>query len=737
MKPGKLLNIKRICPFLVCFLLISCKPTDENRPIDASVLSNCSEFCFACERYERLPEEMAESYKFISNGDMVYSLEEQIFYEGKQINGEDEVEFIEDNSFAEVKTILWKYEDFPARRERLLEIDGFVLEATVDQSGCVWYTQINEEGNDQEYFLKKVDGNGKNVVDIKMREASWIGMIAANVDDSVVVQSSDCLMIYDQTGRFKGKVNLSSAALALCAGKKNIYYSIRRGSTGTEFVMIQNRKESLIKLNHDNLYGLGQAKDGNVLIWNDSKLFLFDAEAEALCEICTWTDINVYSGDIEVCWMDALGSICLVTKERTGCYFFKLTKSSEKVQNKKTVTLGVWNASDALLLKANDFNRNDTKYHISILDYADEVKDFSDKDTIRKDLERMNMELLSGNGPDMILCDEDQLKSLVQAGMIEDLAPFLDGSDVISREDFFPAALRQATYNGILAYLPETIYIDTVIGKKDVLGPEGKWTITDMLEIAKEHPDSYMFSPNPRNTRALSTVRSLYVALLLNPNVCLATEERNGGSEDLFIKVLELAKKEYESPEDFSYLELREAYRNCKVLASEISISDFGEIQAYRRDYFGKDPIDLIGYPTTSGEKGHVLRVGNGIAMLASCKEKTAAFSFMQYCATHWEEDFQYGLSANKHFFSEQVNKALTKAEKPSNNYGDIPYTQEDVLLLQDIVLSNDIAYESIADSDFFKIVDEEVQSYFSGDKTAYAVAEVISRRLKLYYSEK
>ncbi len=99
-------------------------------------------------------------------------------------------------------------------------------------------------------------------------------------------------------------------------------------------------------------------------------------EAEALCEICTWTDINVYSGDIEVCWMDELGSICLVTKERTGCYFFKLTKSSEKVQNKKTVTLGVWNASDALLLKANDFNRNDTKYHISILDYADEVKDF-------------------------------------------------------------------------------------------------------------------------------------------------------------------------------------------------------------------------------------------------------------------------------------------------------------------------------------------------------------------------
>ena len=84
------------------------------------------------------------------------------------------------------------------------------------------------------------------------------------------------------------------------------------------------------------------------------------------------------------------------------------------------------------------FNKQSDKYRIVVKEYGDESMSYADRAAL------LNADLTSGNAPDIIDLEYSalSLEEMVAAGVLEDLTPYLDGDDIITREDYVENALR-------------------------------------------------------------------------------------------------------------------------------------------------------------------------------------------------------------------------------------------------------------------------------------------------------
>ena len=80
-----------------------------------------------------------------------------------------------------------------------------------------------------------------------------------------------------------------------------------------------------------------------------------------------------------------------------------------------------------------NFNKKSDKYRISVVDYSSGGGD----DAWERGMLKLNNDLSNGNGPDIFDLTSVNVKMLAQKGIIEDLNPYLEKDEQISREDFF------------------------------------------------------------------------------------------------------------------------------------------------------------------------------------------------------------------------------------------------------------------------------------------------------------
>lgn len=105
--------------------------------------------------------------------------------------------------------------------------------------------------------------------------------------------------------------------------------------------------------------------------------------------------------------------------------------------------------------------------------------------------DRIATDFAAGSPPDITLWNYRRYAGFAAEGLFEPLGPYLDESDLIAREDFFPIAIRSFTWQGELMCIPQNISSLVVYYNRDLFDaagvpyPANDWTWDDFVETAK------------------------------------------------------------------------------------------------------------------------------------------------------------------------------------------------------------------------------------------------------------
>lgn len=162
--------------------------------------------------------------------------------------------------------------------------------------------------------------------------------------------------------------------------------------------------------------------------------------------------------------------------------------------------------------------------------------------------------------------------------------------------------------------------------------------------------------------------------------------------------------------------------------------------------YFG-EPVSYVGFPTESGQGSYVEYV-DAFSISAKSRYKDVAWDFLRYYLTEeYQSDMSYGLPIQRKYFMEQAQEALEKPYYMDSNGEKVEYNEsfwmngERIELLpmnQEQVDAAVAMIESITNhpyinNEIMNIINEDMGAFFSGQKSAKEVADIIQNRVQLY----
>ncbi len=391
------------------------------------------------------------------------------------------------------------------------------------------------------------------------------------------------------------------------------------------------------------------------------------------------------------------------------------------------------------------FNKQSDKYRIVVKEYGDESMSYADRAAL------LNADLTSGNAPDIIDLEYSalSLEEMVAAGVLEDLTPYLDGDDIIKREDYVENALRAYERDGKLYGIMSCFGISTLVGKVSDVGDGSTWTVDDVLALVDSKESGVEIFNYADRTNVLHKMCALNEELFI---------DRESGTCDFssgdFYKILEFASR---FPQEYEYdpnapSEI-EKIRSGKLLLLAEPITAVSQYQMYEYE-FG-EPVNFIGYPTF-GKSGLTL-VPNSttVAMHASSKNKEGVWEFIRFNLTEKRQENMWTANAgfpilksaldkelaeameDEYYEDEDGNKKLTS--KTTWTTGDFTVevyaaTKEQVDRIREMI---DTAQPGkIMEEKLYDIIREEAQAYFDGQKSAEDVAALIQNRVQTYLDE-
>lgn len=104
--------------------------------------------------------------------------------------------------------------------------------------------------------------------------------------------------------------------------------------------------------------------------------------------------------------------------------------------------------------------------------------------------QRLGVDFAAGDPADIVLINYRRFAPFAARGVLEPLAPFLRGSDVIRETDFFPEAIDPFRWRGTLMCIPQNISSLVVYYNKDLFDaaglayPDDDWTWDEFLDAA-------------------------------------------------------------------------------------------------------------------------------------------------------------------------------------------------------------------------------------------------------------
>ena len=628
----------------------------------------------------------------------------------------------------------------------------------------------------RDYNIRVLNADGSEVStnQIAIGEEDYLNTYGSVLDaqDNIVACTNTGLVAICNDGSIAYKIEGDDDAYidSLVTLKDGTIAATTWGERGVELLPVDLESKSFgeaqpLPSGAYNLFSGGGDYD---LYYNSGiNLYGYDSATGEGVKLLNWMDCDIDSGSLNGIYIHNDGRIIAVLsrwsynrhsdeQNRSTCEAAIVSKQPyESVPQKTVLTLAAQYITGSSVSNAIiRFNRSNDKCRINVRDYSE----YNTGDDYSAGLTKLNTEIMAGNLPDLILMDNQMpYEQYAAKGILEDLYPYIDSDSEISRDDFFPTVMKALEVDGKLCQAASYFGIQCVMGAKSVVGDTPGWTYEQYNEALASMPEGCAgFGPFVIRDNILQTLLAADSDYYVN----WGTGECKFDSPE-FVDLLKFVGG---FPEDYPQ---DEAMGDERVLISEGQqmlangyIGGFEDL-VYNGRCFGLDNVTYIGYPTHEGV-GNLFSVNNGIAITKSCADKDGAWQFVRSFLTEKGQDSfnSINMPTNIKLFEHYLEKEMTPDYKKDENGGyllnengeRIPVvrmmmpmpdgsahevyaiSQEQADMLRELI-SSTTKLASYDDS-IFKIVKEQAQAYFAGQKSAEEVAKLIQSKANIYVNE-
>ena len=483
------------------------------------------------------------------------------------------------------------------------------------------------------------------------------------------------------------------------------------------------------------------------LYYSDSiGVYSLDMETQVKTPILLWKDTDLESsmnGNQKVIVFSADKLMVMNTTYMQTGTETTVSLLSKEAKNpnagKKIITVaGVGITYDSSVLSAvYKFNTTNTDYRIEIHDYMADQTINSEED-YAKVINTMNIEILSGDGPDIIYGSYQSFENYEAKGLLVDLYTLMDKDKTFNKADFIPSIFKICENDGHLYQIGTSFTIQGFVGSKDVIGDRTGWNVDEFNEMAGSLPEDV--APLANQTQSSLLTNSLYASM--DAFVNNITSEVTFDTP-AFYQLLDYAKT-YGMPDDSQdgqYVDEQTLLQNGELALASCYISDPSSYSQYVTLVNG--PVSVTGFPS-SDKRGPMCYMNTMLAVSSDSGSQKAAWDFVK---SFLSEDAQKKIADNYQIpvltsaFEAQIDKAMHPDE---NNGGMIVYdkmgqatamTEETAQAYRDLVYGLDTL--ASYDQEIVNIIMEEVPEYFNGQKSDKAVAALIQDRVQTLVNER
>ena len=394
-----------------------------------------------------------------------------------------------------------------------------------------------------------------------------------------------------------------------------------------------------------------------------------------------------------------------------------------------------------------EFNRSSEDYRIVLKEYDS----YNSYDDYNAGYTQLNNDIITGGMPDILLADSSlPVDNYVAKGLLADISKLISKDEELSQTEFLQNVWDAYSVNGKLYYVIPRFAVVTMAAKTELVGDGSDWSMEKLKSV---------LAGMGENAQAIGEVsRDDFMNLAMqfcgSDFIDVETGKCNFNSDD-FIAMMEFAKT---LPEEFNWDEVGDdywssyesQYRDNRTLLMQTYIGDFNNLTYQLNGYMGGE-FTFVGFPTQTGN-GAYINAYDTMVLSAKSKVLDGAWEFVRYYLTdEYQGELSYGLPVNKKIYLEksvQATKRPTYTDwetKEEVEYDQTMYINgEDIIIppLSEEQLKQVLDYMETVNTKYYynesvlNIINEEMGSFYSGQKSAADAAAIIQSRVQLYVDE-
>ena len=639
-----------------------------------------------------------------------------------------------------------------------------VSECVADEAGNLYISYADYEDTDnEEASLKdcgiiKVDNSGNEISKSDLTnslsgEDRYIHDMCWIPDVGVVFHTAEGIMVFnDQSG-----LSIVMDGKTVSEKIEDPYYELRKGANNRLFAAYFDKKDTqhLIGIDLKNkkfekesaainpgetyLFFGGEGYD--LYAHEGYSIYGYDFESDKFTEL-----VNIV--DSEIGGNYAVGNLVAVNENEMIATMFdgdtkyglsRLTKvNPEEIKDMTVITLcGVYIEPETVenTLK---FNKNNDKYKIKVIDYADYYDDSPE--------DHFKLDISTGKVPDIFCFNRyvsGDMDNYISKGLIMDLTPSFADGGALGDIKVLPNIYEMMQTNGKVYTAIPSFSVETFVIRDRFAAGRTTLTLNECDELIKSNNTDYLYGFELYNR---NDFLSKGVSLGGDTFVDYGNKKCNFDTPE-FIDLLNFAKNLPDDISDSDYnfeMSSDELFADDRGIFRGTNLSDFYSYAELTQSVF-KDDVAFIGFPNNAGKNEACIQSNMQYCISSSTKNSEGALEFLKF------EFENYGLTDERDFAfpsaSSKFEEAMKDASTPRNDGegarifsddGDRieakPLTEDEVKKIYDYVTSVNTLYRF--DNKLDEIISEEASAFFSGQKSAEDVAKIIQKRVSTYLNE-
>lgn len=619
----------------------------------------------------------------------------------------------------------------------------------------------DEEESDESYFLSKYDSTGNLIYKVKFDNSfipegnSYISIngIAYSDQYGVLVSVANQIYSYNETDGFKKLVkddNKSTAYYYLYKGFQDkifIGYYSDEGQKLCPFDPATGKiGESSAAITRYGDYTFFGGNGYDLYICDENAAYGYDMAKDEMTKLMDYadSDLMITSAIYAIVAVSDQEFVALLPDSEYNYYLSRLTKvPADQVVDKVTLTMAGYSIPYNVRRKALSYNKTSNKYKIKVVDYSS----LDNEENYSAGSDRLNLDIVSGNTPDiLVLSSEMPVNSYMNKGLFVDLNSMLENDPDISEADLLTNILDASKTNGKLYQLIPAFSVQTVVCKEKLVDGKNSLTFKDCNELIKQ------LNPNKEFIFGMTT-REYFMSqgLKFSGDKYIDWDERKCYfNNDSFIEFLEMANKLPVEYSESAWEDFKDTiYRDNEAIFDIYNIQTYNDYRYLKDAIFGEE-ISFIGFPNDMGVNYSTIEPEIRLAMCTQCKDKDGAWEFLKsFLSEEFQDNLSYNIPIRKSSLDKFAAKSMErpyymekgkKVEYDSSIYINgveviiHPLNTEDVTKVTNFI--KELSLISNSNNSVNDIINEEASAFFSGQKSAKEVADIIQSRLSIYVNE-